>query len=102
MHKDIESILLSEKQLEKIVNSIAKKIEKDYNGKEFIMIGLLKGSVAFMADLMKKIDLDFAIDFMVASSYGSGTESSGKVKIKSEGTIPVEGKHILLIEDIID
>lgn len=102
MHKDIESILLSEKQLEKIVNSIAKKIEKDYNGKEFIMIGLLKGSFAFMADLMKKIDLDFAIDFMVASSYGSGTESSGKVKIKSEGTIPVEGKHILLIEDIID
>lgn len=102
MHKDIESILLSEKQLEKIVNSIAKKIEKDYNGKEFIMIGLLKGSIAFMADLMKKIDLDFAIDFMVASSYGSGTESSGKVKIKSEGTIPVEGKHILLIEDIID
>ena len=102
MHKDIESIILSEKQLEKIVNSIAKKIEKDYNGKEFIMIGLLKGSVAFMADLMKKIDLDFAIDFMVASSYGSGTESSGKVKIKSEGSIPVEGKHILLIEDIID
>ena len=102
MHKDIESILLSEKQLEKIVNSIAKKIEKDYNGKEFIMIGLLKGSVAFMADLMKKIDLDFAIDFMVASSYGSGTESSGKVKIKSEGSIPVEGKHILLIEDIVD
>ena len=102
MHKDIESIILSEKQLEKIVNSIAKKIEKDYNGKEFIMIGLLKGSFAFMADLMKKIDLDFAIDFMVASSYGSGTESSGKVKIKSEGTIPVEGKHILLIEDIID
>ena len=102
MHKDIESILLSEKQLEKIVNSIAKMIEKDYNGKEFIMIGLLKGSVAFMADLMKKIDLDFAIDFMTASSYGSGTESSGKVKIKSEGTIPVEGKHILLIEDIVD
>ena len=102
MHKDIESILLSEKQLEKIVNSIAKMIEKDYNGKEFIMIGLLKGSVAFMADLMKKVDLDFAIDFIEASSYGSGTESSGKVKIKSEGTISVEGKHILLIEDIID
>ena len=102
MHKDIESILLSEKQLEKIVNSIAKMIEKDYNGKEFIMIGLLKGSVAFMADLMKKVDLDFAIDFIEASSYGSGTESSGKVKIKSEGTIPVEGKHILVVEDIID
>ena len=84
MHKDVESVLLSEKQLEKIVNSLAKKIEKDYNGKEFIMVGLLKGSVAFMADLMKKIDLDFSIDFMVASSYGSGTESSGKIKIISD------------------
>ena len=56
MHKDIESILLYENQLEKIVNTIAKQIEKDYNGKEFIMIGLLKGSVAFMADLMKKVE----------------------------------------------
>ena len=102
MHNDIETLLLSEKQLEKIVNSLAKQIEKDYNGKEFIMIGLLKGSIAFMVDLMKKVDLDFAIDFMVASSYGSGTESSGKVKIKHEGTIPVEGKDILIIEDIID
>lgn len=102
MHKDIESILLYENQLEKIVNTIAKQIEKDYNGKEFIMIGLLKGSVVFMVDLMKKINLDFAIDFMVVSSYGYGTESSGKVKIKSEGTIPVEGKHVLVVEDIVD
>ena len=102
MHKDVESVLLSEKQLEKIVNSLAKKIEKDYNDKEFIMIGLLKGSVAFMADLMKKLDLDFSIDFMVASSYGSGTESSGKVKVISDVTIPVKDKDILIVEDIVD
>ena len=102
MHKDVESVLLSEKQLEKNVNSLAKKIEKDYNGKEFIMVGLLKGSVAFMADLMKKIDLDFSIDFMVASSYGSGTESSGKIKIISDLTQPVEGKDVLIVEDIVD
>ena len=102
MHKDVESVLLSEKQLEIIVNSLAKKIEKDYNGKEFIMVGLLKGSVAFMADLMKKIDLDFSIDFMVASSYGSGTESSGKIKIISDLTQPVEGKDVLIVEDIVD
>lgn len=102
MHKDVESILISEKQLEKIVNSLAKKIEKDYNDKEFIMVGLLKGSVAFMADLMKKIDLDFNIDFMVASSYGSGTESSGRVKIVSDVTMPVKDKDILIVEDIVD
>ena len=66
MHKNVESILISEQKLEKIVNTLAKQIEKDYNDKEFIMVGLLKGSIAFMADLMKKIDLDFKIDFMVA------------------------------------
>ena len=102
MHKDIESVLVSEKQLEKIVNTLAKQIEKDYNDKEFMMIGLLKGSVAFMADLMKKIRLDFSIDFMVASSYGSGTESSGKIKIISDVTIPVKDKDILIVEDIVD
>ncbi len=102
MHKDIESVLVSEKQLEKIVNTLAKQIEKDYNDKEFMMIGLLKGSVAFMADLMKKIRLDFSIDFMVASSYGSGTESSGKIKIISDVTIPVKDMDILIVEDIVD
>lgn len=102
MHKDVESILVSEKQLEKIVNSLAKQIEKDYNDKEFMMVGLLKGSVAFMADLMKKINLDFSIDFMVASSYGSGTESSGRIKIVSDLTLPVKDKNILIVEDIVD
>ena len=73
MHKDVESILISQEKLENIVKSLAKEIEKDYNGKEFIMVGLLKGSIVFMAELMTKIDLDFDIDFMVASSYGGGT-----------------------------
>lgn len=77
MHKDIEKILYSEKDIENIVNTIAKQIEKDYNDKDFIMVGLLKGSVAFMVDLMRKVNLDFSIDFIVASSYGSGTVSSG-------------------------
>ena len=93
MHKDIEKILYSEKDIENIVNTIAKQIEKDYNDKDFIMVGLLKGSVAFMVDLMRKVNLDFSIDFIVASSYGSGTVSSGQ---------SVEGKDILIVEDIID
>ena len=66
------------------------------------MVGLLKGSMVFMADLMKQIDLDFSIDFMIASSYGSGTESSGKVKIVSDLTLSCEKKDILIVEDIID
>ena len=102
MHKDIEKILVSEKEIEGFVNTLAKQIEKDYNGKEFVMIGLLKGSISFMADIMKKVNLDFAIDFMVASSYGSATESSGNVEIKKDVSMPIANKDILIIEDIID
>ena len=102
LHKDVESVLISQEKLENIVKSLAKQIEKDYNDKEFIMVGLLKGSMVFMADLMKQIDLDFSIDFMIASNYGSGTESSGKVKIVSDLTLSCEKKDILIVEDIID
>ena len=102
MHKDVESILISQEKLENIVKSLAKEIEKDYNGREFIMVGLLKGSIVFMAELMTKIDLDFDIDFMVASSYGGGTESSGKVKIVKDLSISPKDKDILIVEDIVD
>ena len=102
MHKDIEKILYSEKDIENIVNTIAKQIEKDYNDKDFIMVGLLKGSIAFMVDLMRKVNLDFSIDFIVASSYGSGTVSSGRVNIQKDISQSVEGKDILIVEDIID
>ena len=97
MHKDIEKILYSEKDIENIVNTIAKQIEKDYNDKDFIMVGLLKGSVAFMVDLMRKVNLDFSIDFIVASSYGSGTVSSGRVNIQKDISQSVEGKDILRV-----
>ena len=102
MHKDVESILISQDKLEKTVKSLAKKIEKDYNDREFIMVGLLKGSIVFMAELMTKINLDFDIDFMVASSYGGGTESSGKVKIVKDLSISPKDKDILIVEDIVD
>lgn len=102
MHKDIDHILVSQENLEKIVKSLAKQIEKDYNDKEFIMVGLLKGSIVFMAELMTRIDLDFKIDFMVASSYGGGTESSGKVMILKDLSISARDKDILIVEDIVD
>ena len=87
MHKDVESILISQEKLENIVKSLAKEIEKDYNGREFIMVGLLKGSIVFMAE---------------ASSYGGGTESSGKVKIVKDLSISPKDKDILIVEDIVD
>ena len=102
MHKDVERILISQEKLEKIVNSLAKQIEKDYNGREFILVGLLKGSIVFMAELMTKINLDFRIDFMVASSYGGDTESSGKVKIVKDLSISPKDRDILIVEDIVD
>lgn len=102
LHKDVESVLISQEKLENIVKTLAKQIEKDYNDKEFMMVGLLKGSVVFMTDLMKQINLDFPIDFIIASSYGSGTESSGKVKIVSDLTLSCEKKDILIVEDIVD
>ncbi len=102
MHKDIKNVLVSEKEIESIVNTLAKQIEKDYNGREFIMLGLLKGSIVFMAELMKNINLDFVIDFMVASSYGGETETSGIVKIKKDISVSASGKDILIVEDIID
>ena len=102
MHKDVERVLISQDKLENIVKSLAKQIEKDYNDRDFIMVGLLKGSIVFMAELMTKVDLDFRIDFMVASSYGGGTESSGKVKIIKDMEVDPRGRDILIVEDIVD
>lgn len=102
MHKDIEKVLYSEKDIENIVKSLAKEIEKDYNGKDFIMVGLLKGCVSFMVDLMREINLDFGIDFLAVSSYGNSTVSSGRVNIQKDISTSVDGKHILIVEDIVD
>lgn len=101
MHKDIESILVCEKEIENIVNSIAKLIEKDYNCREFIMIGILKGSMTFMADLMRKINMDFSVDFISASSY-QGAYSTGNLEIYRDIDCDVSGKDILIVEDIVD
>ena len=102
MHKDIEKILYSEQDIKNIVKRLAKEIEKDYNGKDFIMVGLLKGCVSFMVDLMREVNLDFSIDFLAVSSYGNSTVSSGRVNIQKDISTSVDGKHILIVEDIID
>ena len=102
MHKDIKKILISEQEIDSIVSNLAEKIDKDYENKDMLMVGLLKGSICFMADLMKKMKSDFKIDFVVASSYANGTESTGTVNIVKDVSQSVQGKDILIVEDIID
>ena len=101
MHKDIDRVLLSEEQIEKRCDELGKQIDNDYADKKPLLVGLLKGSVPFMAELMKHISLDIEIDFMDVSSY-EGTESTGDVRIEKDLDSSPRDKDIILVEDIID
>ena len=102
MHQDIESVLMSEETLRKRVRELGETISRDYAGKEVLMVGVLRGAFVFMADLARAITIPLAIDFMAVSSYGASTSSSGVVRIIKDFDENVEGKHILIVEDIID
>lgn len=94
--------LISQEQLAVRVREIADQVQKDYAGETLQLVCILKGSVFFACDLAKMLDMDVRLDFMTVSSYGGGTESSGAVKIKKDLDHPIEGKHVLIVEDIID
>ncbi|WP_315335956.1 hypoxanthine phosphoribosyltransferase [Fusobacterium pseudoperiodonticum] len=94
--------LIDRKTVENRIKELAKQIEKDYAGEEVYCVGLLKGSVVFLSDLVKEINSPVIIDFMSVSSYGSETVSSGDVKILKDTDLDLRGKHVLIIEDIID
>ena len=102
MENDIEKVLLTEEELRKKIREIGSQISEDYKGKELVLIGVLKGSVMFMADLMKEISIYCSMDFMAVSSYGSASESSGVVRILKDLDESIENKHVIIIEDIID
>lgn len=103
MINDIDRVLLSEEDLKKIVERLGAEITKDYQGKKLVLVSVLKGSVIFMADLMREIKVPCTIDFMAVSSYGSGVKTSGVVKIiKDLDTDVVEGADLLIVEDILD
>lgn len=102
MHKDIKEILLTEEQIENKVRELGQSITKDYEGKDIVLIGVLKGSVMFMAELMKKIETPVSIDFMAVSSYGNSAETSGIVRILKDLDNDIEGKDVIIVEDIID
>ena len=102
MLQDIERVLLSEEQLRQRVRELGEEISKEYAGKEILMIGVLRGAVMFMADLARAINVPVMIDFMAVSSYGTSTSSSGIVRILKDLDEEVAGKHVLIVEYIID
>ncbi|MGI6738903.1 MAG: hypoxanthine phosphoribosyltransferase [Christensenellales bacterium] len=100
--KDIEHILYSEEVIAEAVDKIAKQITEDYRGKSPVFICILKGASVFFTDLIRKVDLPLSIDFMAISSYGSSTKTSGVVRILKDLDESVEGKDVIIVEDIID
>jgi hypoxanthine phosphoribosyltransferase len=94
--------LLSEKEVRKSVNALARKLCRDYAGQEVLFVGLLKGAFIFMADLARQMTIPVKMDFVRLASYGQGTRSSGKVKITKDLEISVKGKNVVVVEDIID
>ncbi len=102
MQKDLKSVLFTDSQLREKVREIGAQISKDYADKNLLLVSVLKGSVVFMADLMRAIDIPMRIDFMSVTSYGSGTESSGRVKILKDLSVDICGYDVVLVEDILD
>ena len=103
MHDDIKTVLVSEEELTAKVAELGAQISKDYEGKNLVLVSILKGSVVFMADLMRAVSIPCSIDFMVVSSYGgSNTVTSGLVKIIKDLDGDLSGKDVLIVEDILD
>ena len=94
--------MFTEEQIREKVAELGKQIENDYKGEEVLVVGILKGANMFTCDLIRQIDLDVKIDFMSVSSYGSGTESSGTVRILKDLDTDIKGRNVLIVEDIID
>lgn len=102
MHKDMERVLLTEEALSTCVGRLADEINRDYAGKEPVVIGILQGSFVFLADLVRQISHPIQLEFMSVSSYGSGAESSGLVNIRLDLTENIAGRDVIIVEDILD
>ena len=99
---DIEEVLISADAIHDKIAELAKQIDDDYNGRQPLLVGVLKGAVMFMSDLARALDRPSALEFMAVSSYGSGTQSSGVVRILKDLDRDIAGQHVLIVEDIID
>lgn len=98
----VTETLLTEEEIKLKVKELGQKIENDFKGEDLLVVGILKGACVFVSDLIRNINLDVNMDFMSVSSYGKATESSGTVKILKDLDVDIEGKNVLIVEDIID
>ncbi len=102
VHEDIEEVLITSEQIQEKIAHLAKQITDDYRDRDLLLVGVLKGAFVFMSDLARHIELPLEFDFMAVSSYGSSTKSSGVVRILKDLDYEITGRHVLLVEDIID
>lgn len=102
MHPDLDRILFSEEDIRTCVKEMGARITEDYQGKSIVVISVLRGAAIFMSDLVREIDLPVEMDYMAISSYGNGAKSSGVVRILKDLTCQIEGRHVLIAEDILD
>ena len=102
MYRAIERILLSEDQIRARIQELGQQLTADYREKNPIFVGILNGVVVFFADMIRAIPIDCQIDFMAVSSYGGGTESSGKIQVKKDLSADIEDRHVVILEDILD
>ncbi|TYO96279.1 hypoxanthine phosphoribosyltransferase [Desulfallas thermosapovorans] len=102
MHPDVEKVLIPKMEIDKKVQELGNNISRDYAGKELLMVGILKGAVVFMADLIRAMNIDVRVDFMAVSSYGASSKSTGVVRILKDLDKSIENRHVLIVEDIVD
>lgn len=102
MLEDIDKVLVDRHQIAEKVREIGRRISSDYEGKQLVVVGVLKGGFVFLADLIREITIPVDMDFISVSSYGSATESSGVVRIIKDIDIDITGKHVLIVEDLVD
>ncbi|OGB90367.1 hypoxanthine phosphoribosyltransferase [candidate division WOR-1 bacterium RIFCSPHIGHO2_01_FULL_53_15] len=95
-------VLIPGSRLKKMIALLARRISKDYKGKDLVLIGVLKGAFVFLSDLMRELTIPVSLDFIQLSSYGAGTVSSGVIKIRKDIDLPIVDKHVLIVEDVID
>ncbi|MEA2021922.1 MAG: hypoxanthine phosphoribosyltransferase [Candidatus Caldatribacteriota bacterium] len=101
-NNEIDEILITEEKIKNKITELGKKISKDYEGKNLILVGILRGAVIFMADLARTISIPMVFDFIAISSYGAETKSSGVVRILKDLDVNIKGKDVLIVEDIVD
>ena len=99
---DVGEILVQADDLQRRIRELGEEISRDYEGQELLLVCVLKGAVFFLADLMRQLDVPCEVDFMAVASYGASTDSSGVVRILKDLDAPIEGRHVLIVEDIVD